>query len=191
MRKMDYTIKKLTDCRWLNLYDVDYNHNGRSGQWTMCSRKENPIAEANRLDAVVIIPILETPEGKRLVVTKEYRVPIGGYEYGFPAGLIDAGESVETTVKRELKEETGLDLKRIRHISMPVFSSAGMTDESCVMVIVEAQGEVSNQYLEDNEDIEALPMQPKDITELLNSDNFIAAKAWGILYHYHLTGVID
>ena len=35
---------------------------------------------------------------------------VGDYVYNFPAGLIDEGETPEVAAKRELKEETGLDL---------------------------------------------------------------------------------
>jgi ADP-ribose pyrophosphatase len=157
----------------------------------MCSRNDDPIAGASRADAVVIVATIDTDGKKKLVVTKEFRVPIWDFEYGFPAGLIDDGEDVETTVARELKEETGLKLARIRHISTPVFSSAGLTDESCHMVLVEARGQVSDKWLDESEDIEVLLLDVGGIRELLVSDKKIAAKAWGLLYHYAQKGEID
>ena len=146
---------------------------------------------AGKADVVVIVAAIETDEGRKLVVTKEFRVPLWDYEYGFPTGLIDDGEDVQQTVSRELKEETGLELVRIKHISPPVFSSAGLTDESCHMVLAEAQGEVSGEWLEDSEDIEVLLLDVGDIKDLLASNKKIAAKAWGLLHHYAETGTID
>ncbi len=187
-----YKLKKLTNCDWANMFEVRFKRKAQAERsWVMCSRKERPIEDAAKADAVVIVPTIETDEGRRLVVTKEFRVPIWDYEYGFPAGLIDDGEDVEQAVARELKEETGLELVRIRHVSAPVFSSAGLTDESCHMVLVEAKGEVSDKWLDDTEDIEVLLLDVEGIRELLASNNKIAAKAWGLLYHYAQTGQID
>lgn len=187
-----YSIEQLTHCRWANLFDVQYRRRSQDQKsWVMCSRKPDPIANASQPDAVVIVPTLDTDSGRKLVVTKEFRVPIWDYEYGFPAGLIDEGESVETTVARELKEETGLDLLRINHISSPIYSSGGLTDESCVMAMVEAQGSVSHEYQEHTEDIEVVLMDVNQIGELLASGNKISAKAWGLFYHYQSTGRIE
>jgi ADP-ribose pyrophosphatase len=157
----------------------------------MCSRKQKPIEEAAKPDAVVIIATVDTPSGRRVVVTREFRVPIWDYEYGFPAGLIDEGESLEATIARELKEETGLDLVRINHMSSPVYSSAGLTDESCVMAMVQASGQVSSQHQEHSEDIEAILMDADQIRDLLASGKKVAAKAWGLLYHYVELGRIE
>ena len=187
-----YSLDKLTDCQWANLYQVRFQRKSETQKsWIMCSRKDKPIASAGQADAVVIVPAIDTDQGRKLVVTKEFRIPIWDYEYGFPAGLIDPGEDVETTIARELKEETGLDLVKIRHISTPVFSSAGLTDESCNMALVDAQGAVSTQWQEQSEDIEVLLMDVDDIGDLLASGNKVAAKAWGLLYHYVQTGTID
>jgi len=186
-----YNLKKLTDCSWINLYEVLYKRKSdKERSWLMCSRKNIPIADASKPDAVVIIATINSDGKKKLVITKEFRVPIWDYEYGFPAGLIDDGESIEDTVKREMKEETGLDVVKIEHVSMPVYSSAGMTDESCHMVMVEAEGEVSSEWLEDSEDIEVLLLDATQVKELLCSKKKIAAKAWGILYHYAQVGEI-
>ncbi|MHC4509108.1 MAG: NUDIX hydrolase [Planctomycetota bacterium] len=187
-----YKLDKLTDCDWVNLFEVRFKRRGQAEKsWLMCSRKDRPIADAAKADAVVIVATIETDEGRRLVVTKEFRVPIWDYEYGFPAGLIDDDEDLQKTVARELKEETGLELAKIKHISTPVFSSAGLTDESCHMVLVEAKGQVSDKWLDDTEDIEVLLLDAEGIRDLLVSHKKIAAKAWGLLYHYAKTGQID
>ena len=71
-------------------------------------------------DAVVVVPY--HTGYKKLVVTREFRVTLGDYEYGFPAGLIEKGESVEQATRRELTEETGLSVTRFTRISPPVYT---------------------------------------------------------------------
>ena len=187
-----YNIRQLSDQPWLNLFDVEYpTKDGSMHHWLMCSRKDKPVENAALPDAVVIVPILQTPGGNRLVLTKEYRVTIDDDEFGFPAGLIDENETIESTVRRELKEETGLDVATIHHVSPPVYSSAGLTDESCCMVLVTATGTASTHLNEPHEQIEVLLYDVDDIRALLNSKNKIAAKAWGILYHFAATGHIE
>lgn len=190
--KTDYTLHKLTDQPWLNLYDVEYAaRDGSPHHWLMCSRKDRPIEQAGEPDAVYIAAITATPEGNRLVMTKEFRVAIDDVEYGFPAGLIDEGETIESTVRRELKEETGLEVETIHHISPPVYSSAGMSDESCCMALVTASGTPSTALNEAHEQIEVLLYDVEDIRALLQSRNKIAGKAWGLLYHFAATGRIE
>lgn len=187
-----YKLTKLTNCDWVNLFEVRFKRRGQPEKsWLMCSRKEKPPLGPAKADAVVIVPTIETDEGRRLVVTKEFRVPIWDYEYGFPAGLIDDGENMEQTVARELKEETGLEVAKIKHVSAPVFSSAGLTDESCHMVLVEAKGQISDKWLDHTEDIEVLLLDVEGIRDLLATNKKIAAKAWGLLYHYAKTGRIE
>jgi len=71
-----YILKKLTDCSWVNLFEVLFKRRTDSERsWLMVSRKDDPIADV-KPDAVVIIATIESGSGKRLVVTKEFRVPI-------------------------------------------------------------------------------------------------------------------
>ncbi len=57
--------------------------------------------------AVMVIPLLETPEGLRLVLERQYRYPVAQVMIEFPAGKLDAGEDPWLCAQRELMEETG------------------------------------------------------------------------------------
>ena len=208
MKKQEIiSTKKVTDFKWMNLFKVAYkNSKGKFCEWIFASRKEDPY-KASGPDAVVIVATVDTPEGRKLVMTKEYRVPLDDYEIGFPAGLIDPGMTVAETVEKELKEETGLDLVKITDYSNQVVSSAGLSDESVIIVFVEAKGEISTEYQEDTEDIETFLYDVEDIRKLLadafvydiySKDNQLSsdhskkvgAKAWGVLYYFSKIGKI-
>ncbi len=58
--------------------------------------------------AVMVIPLLQDEAGAwRVVLERQYRYPVGEVMVEFPAGKLDAGESVFTCARRELLEETG------------------------------------------------------------------------------------
>ena len=137
---------KLTDLPHLNLYRTHYeDRNGDPKDWVFASRQAPPRLMSGQWetpDAVVIVPYHVSRH--KLVIIEEFRVVLGGYQYGFPAGLMDAGETVVETCRRELFEETGLSVHRILRQSPPVYSSSGITDEAVSMVFVECDGTPSN-----------------------------------------------
>jgi ADP-ribose pyrophosphatase len=183
--------EKLTDERWVNLFVRVFRHNGKQGRWAFASRGDGAPPPAGRFDAVVIVPVL-LGRGRarpRLVMLREYRAPVGDYIYAFPAGLGEEGEGIEAVARRELKEETGLDLAEVKHVSQPVFSSAGLTDESAVMVFVTARAAKGYKAApEGAEEFETLLLDHRQVIELCNSGARIDAKAWVVLYMYQLLG---
>ena len=185
------SANKLTDLKWLNLFDVSYrDRSGRDRKWQVATRAGEPKCISGRFavaDAVVIVPF-HTSENK-LVITREYRVPLADFEYGFPAGLIDEGESLEQAVSRELKEETGLTLTRIIDTSPPLYSSAGMTDESVAMVTVECDGRPSDAGNTASESIEVEFVSPSRAASLCANPGLkFDVKAWLVLYQFSQTG---
>jgi ADP-ribose pyrophosphatase len=186
-------VEKITDCRHLNLYEISYiNQKGIEKSWQIASRAEKPkcvTGQFNIPDAVVIVPF--HIEKDKLVIIKEFRVPLGGYQYGFPAGLVDKGETVQQTCTRELKEETGLSVTRVKKISPPVYSSSGMTDESVSMVYVECDGTPSNKGNEGSEDITTIFVSPKKASELCKDSKIkLDVKTWLVLNSFAENGRI-
>ncbi len=58
--------------------------------------------------AVMVIPLLDDGSGEvKLVLERQYRYPVARVMIEFPAGKLDAGESVQRCAQRELLEETG------------------------------------------------------------------------------------
>lgn len=178
-------VSILADTRYLKLYNAEYtNKNGDTRNWTIASRKDldkvkdkffNNIED--KIDAVIIVAT-HVDENK-LVIIKQFRIPLNDYVYEIPAGLIDGGEDFETTVRRELKEETGLDLIEIDYekTKRKVYISTGMTDESVALVYCSCTGEVSKDFLEADEDIEVFLMSKEECKKLIKSEEKIDIKA--------------
>src|SRR5262249_5698185 len=175
--------------RWINLFSRTYRHQGHEGQWVFASRNENPTVPATGFDAVVIVPLLLGDGPPRLIVLKEYRIPVGDYVYAFPAGLMEEGESVEEVARRELQEETGLEVIEVRKISPILYSSAGLTDEASVLAFVTARATPDGKpCLEKSEDIEVQLLDYAQVRALCDSEVRIDAKAWVVLYLYQQLG---
>ncbi len=186
-------INKITDHNHLNLFSVQYKDRvDQDKEWIFASRSNpaNPLEQDDRIaDAVVIIPYHK--KEKKLVLIKEFRVVLGDYQYGFPAGLVDKGESIEEAGKRELFEETGLTMTRIINQSPAVFSSSGMTDESLCLMFAECEGIPSNRYNEASEDIEILMVSPSMALEILRDKHIkFDVKTWIVLNSFAVRGTL-
>ena len=185
--------QKLTDYPHLNLFRTRYeDRHGEARTCIFASRRDPSRLMSNQWekpDAVVIVPFHTSRE--MMVIIKEYRVVLGDYQYGFPAGLMDPGESVADTCRRELFEETGLTLGRVRRQSPPVYSSSGITDESVSMVYVECDGTPSRAANESSEDIQTVFVGPQEAAALCaNHDLRMDVKTWVVLSAFAQSGRI-
>lgn len=167
---------------WINKYHLHYTlPDGRPYTYEGVSRKgpERYEAALGALgstgapdpDAVCIVPLL--PDGS-VLLEREFRYPLNSWCVSLPAGLIDAGESLEEAVARELSEETGYRLRddiapAVRPLPQPGFSSTGLTEENVQVVF--AQVEPAGQARPDSAElIEPFTVARADLRAFLDAN---------------------
>ena len=193
MEKHDHilSVEKKTDNRFLNMYDLQYeNKVGGQGIYHIASRgasiEELKLKTHKNKPDGVIIYALYGPKRDKVVMVRQYRFSVDDYVYEFPAGLVDAGETYSQAGARELKEETGLDFTSVKADEMyskPLFTTVGMTDESCATVYGYASGKISKEGLEDNEDLEVIIADRKEVRRILKEEN-VSINCGYLLMHF-------
>ena len=142
-------VKTLLDAKFLKVYDLQYEEGrhyydaSRRPPETLAAVKSDEEFREMLPDAVSCCVILRAPgDEPRLLLSYEDRYPCGRFLLSPPAGLIDeadrdAEDVLLRTAIREIREETGLQLRETDRLTVAnpcVFSSPGMTDECNAMV---------------------------------------------------------
>ncbi len=170
------SIKKIHEGEFITRYDVTYETaDHKEKVYEMISRNKN-LTSCEELsespdDAVVLI--MHDASGEKILLNKEFRMAAGKSVYNFPAGLIEPGESLYESAKRELKEETGLDLVEIKHTLYDSYSAVGFSNEKNKCIIGVADGEFApsdSVY----EEIEAAWFTKDEVNKLLLDQPFAA-----------------
>ncbi len=169
-------ITKVQEGKFITRYDVTYETvDGQTKIYEMISRDSNLVTyeqlSEHKTDAVVLI--MEDEKRQRILLNREYRMAVGGFVYNFPAGLMDAGETVEESGRRELKEETGLNLVKVLDIIPDSYSAVGFSNEKnkCIVGIAAGTFQPSDSVLEE---IEAGWYTKAQVRELLKTELFAA-----------------
>lgn len=169
-------IHKKNEGNFVTRYDLAYETiDEKEKIYEIISRNKNiqtlEDLQNNHPDAVVLI--LHNETGDKVLLNKEFRMAVGKWVYNFPAGLIDEGEEPEESAKRELKEETGLDLIKIEEVLFNSYSAVGFSNEVNVCVVGTANGtfqESSSTF----EEIEAGWYTKEEVLSLMQEHEFAA-----------------
>ena len=182
MKAIKHTILK--DTKWLKLVEAAAEIKGRTKKWVYCSRRRDFEKPIETPDAVVIVPFVQHPKGTRLLLIREYRMPINQTMIALPAGLVGPGETAESTAERELLEETGYAVTAVLDKSPPtLFPSAGLTDECFQFVFVEAEYRGSAAP-EASEEIELVPVTIESLHTLMAGSHAFCGRTWPLCYQY-------
>ena len=169
-------IRKTQESRFITRYDVDYlTEEGHPKTYEIISRNRNiqTLEELQNRKPDSVIMILTDESGERILVSREYRMAVAQWIYNFPAGLIDPGETPEQSARRELWEETGLELTCIDDILDGSYSAIGFSNERNITVFGVARGEFKKST-SDAEEIIPGWYTREEIRKLLRTECFAA-----------------
>ena len=167
-------IQKQTNNRFLNMYTMDVQYRNRQyGNYFVASRAEDQaslkaVTHTNSPDGVILYGVYGDQKDK-VVLIRQYRYPLGGYCYEFPAGLVEKGEDMFEAGIREMYEETGLTFtpREGGCGSRPFFTTVGMTDESCATVYGYCNGIPTSRNQESSEDIQVVLADREECKRIL------------------------
>lgn len=164
-------LKKVKDGKYLKNYELKYeNRSGKIKKYEIVSRAEISSIEdlGQQISGVSIVALYQD----KLLLLKEFRMGVNRYIYNLCAGMIEPMETMEECIRRELHEETGLYVTEIIDILPPSYAAVGISDIQTQIAIVKVDGVLTDEYLSDNEEIEALFYSKEEVIELLKTEKF-------------------
>ena len=188
-------VKRLTENRFLNLYELDARQrDGKAIRYYVASRAKGTedlksVSGHRRADGVIMYGVYGEEKDK-IVLIRQYRYPLGGYIYEFPAGLVEPGEDVREAGIREMFEETGMTFtpREGGDFERPFFTTVGMTDESCAMVFGYCSGTPSNEHQEAAEDIQVVLADRDECRRILKEENVAIMPAYMMMHFLNTQG---
>lgn len=174
-------FEKVKDGKYLKNYELTYrNKAGKEKKYEMVSRKDlKGIEDVGCKPSGV--SIVATCEDK-LLLLHEFRMGVNRTIYNLCAGMIEAGEAIENCIARELYEETGLKIKKIKKILPPSFAAVAISDTTTYIAFVEVEGSFED-HTSENEQIEAKFYSKDEVKKLLETEPF-SSRAQMAAYYF-------
>ncbi len=123
-------------------------------------------------DCVAIIAI---DADDNVLLVNQFRKPVEKELLEIPAGGIDAGEDSETTVRRELREETGYLPGKVERLG-GFYSAPGYSSEYLYLYLATDLA-LSPLHAEDTEDIRLVRVPISQVSRLIASGSICDAKS--------------
>ena len=121
------------------------------------------------------IAVVATDENNNVLLVNQFRKAVEKELLEIVAGGIDAGEDVETAVKREMQEETGYLPRKLVRLG-GFYSAPGYATEYLYLYLA-TDLVPSRLVAEDTEDIKIVRVPVSQIRKLLASDKICDAKS--------------
>lgn len=101
----------------------------------------------------IVIPVLETPQGKKFIMVRQWRHGARELSLEFPGGVFESGENAAEAAGRELREETAWEAGKITSLGNFNPNPAIMSNQ-VHFFLAEDLRPLSGQNLDDDEYVE-------------------------------------
>ena len=116
--------------------------------------------------------VLALTKDNKAVFVKQYRHGLGVISTELPGGVIDAGETPEQGIKREIKEETGYVFESYEYLGK--ISPNPATSTNYMHMFLARGGEkVAEQSLDETEDVEVVLYTLDEVKDLLRENKIV------------------
>lgn len=132
----------------------------------------------------IVIMVAVTLSGN-VILEKQFRPPMGRDVLELPAGLVEAGESMEAAAKRELIEETGWSAGKIEFLAEGPIST-GASTEALKAYLCTDLSFIGKNGGDDNEIIEVIEVPLSQAQEYLRN-----AQLKGLLVDLKVFGLVE
>lgn len=120
----------------------------------------------------VVAGIIRNEEGKFLITQRNLKKAQGGL-WEFPGGKIEAGETKEDAIVREIKEELTIDIRVDEYLDEKLFEYPEKTINLIAIKCTKVGGELN---LNEHEDARWISKDELDNFEFAPADHFIVNK---------------
>ena len=138
--------------------------------------------------AATILPILDSPDGAKIVMVRNERVTVDDFVLELPAGGIDKGEDPAEAAARELIEETGYSAGVIEPLCS-FLTTPGLTDE-WMHIFVARKLSFVGQQLEPYESISVELFSPTIALNMVRDNTIVDGKTMLAIREAHDRGII-
>lgn len=128
------------------------------------------------------VAVLALTPGRKILLIKQFRYPVGEFTYEIPAGKLAPGEAPAACVRRELEEEAGYQARRVVKIlsywPTPAFSN------EVLHIYIADKLVPTHTNPDDDEFLEILEVSPATMEKMIrtgrirDSKTLIAYLAW-------------
>ena len=201
-----HQIETLYETKFLRCYDLQYAEGKHYFEASRRKKEDLTVSKTDAEfremlpDAVTIAVVLHLPgNDTRLLMSYEYRYPIGQFLLSPMAGLLDpedkqSDQPLVNAAIREIREETGLTVKendRVSVLNPCAFSTPGMTDESnaflCAEITLDSLDDLNQNGAEGSELFNGFELLNREHAQRIfrsgrdDHGNFFSLAAWMVL----------
>jgi len=126
--------------------------------------------------AVCVAPVIDKD---KLIFVRQYRYPLGKVTRELPAGKLELNEEPRTTAMRELLEETGAMVAKLKNMGT-LYPSAAYTNEIIYLYLAEVES-IGESSPDDDEFLGTEIISVKDAVEMVMNGEIADSKTQALV----------